>query len=378
MEIMLKKRILIVSGSFYPENSPRSFRTTELAKEFARSGHDVTVLLPEKNYDYSDFTKNYSLYIRYIGKTTFPSIEGPFKGFYGKMRRGFRRLLQLLFEYPSIELMPMVKKALKTENGYDLLISIAVPYPIHWGVAWARSDKNRIASTWVADCGDPYMGCKTDSFKKLFYFKYLEKWFCRKADFITIPNIDHLSQYYHEFHNKFKIVPQGFKFEDSNIYRGEIKNNVPTFAFAGVLLKVKRDPAPFLEYLTKVSNNFQFVLYTQSLHLIERYINILGNKILVKSYIPREDLLFELSKMDFLINIEFHSTVLSNSPSKLIDYLITGRPVLSLNMEKLDTSLIDEFLSGNYARRLRLTGTERFRIENVAAQFIELENRTIS
>lgn len=30
--------ILIVSGSFYPQNTPRSFRTTELAKEFGRLG----------------------------------------------------------------------------------------------------------------------------------------------------------------------------------------------------------------------------------------------------------------------------------------------------------------------------------------------------
>ena len=32
------KRILIVAFSFYPIISPRSFRTTELAKELARQG----------------------------------------------------------------------------------------------------------------------------------------------------------------------------------------------------------------------------------------------------------------------------------------------------------------------------------------------------
>ena len=41
-----KKRILIVSRSFYPDNSPRAFRTTELSKEFARQGHHVTVITP--------------------------------------------------------------------------------------------------------------------------------------------------------------------------------------------------------------------------------------------------------------------------------------------------------------------------------------------
>jgi len=36
---MERKKILIVSASFYPENSPHSFRTTELTKEFARQQH---------------------------------------------------------------------------------------------------------------------------------------------------------------------------------------------------------------------------------------------------------------------------------------------------------------------------------------------------
>ena len=34
---------LLVSVSFYPENSPRSFRATELAKELCRQGHKVLV-----------------------------------------------------------------------------------------------------------------------------------------------------------------------------------------------------------------------------------------------------------------------------------------------------------------------------------------------
>ncbi|MCK5338692.1 MAG: hypothetical protein KAJ50_07770, partial [Bacteroidales bacterium] len=93
----------------------------------------------------------------------------------------------MFFEYPAIEEMFKVKKILKNENGYDLLISFAVPFPVHWGTAWARTKNHEIAKVWVADCGDPYMGNTNDSFRKLFYFKYPEKWFCKKTDFITIP-----------------------------------------------------------------------------------------------------------------------------------------------------------------------------------------------
>lgn len=52
---MLPRKILIISRSFYPMNSPRSFRTTELAKEFARQGHEVRAL--------TTTNPSYSLYV---------------------------------------------------------------------------------------------------------------------------------------------------------------------------------------------------------------------------------------------------------------------------------------------------------------------------
>ena len=76
--------------------------------------------------------------------------------------------------------------------------------------------------------------------------------------------------------------------------------------------------------------------------------------------------------MDFLINIEFHSVVGSNSPSKLIDYAIVDRPVLSLSMEDFDKQKLDEFLVGNYKRRLIQKNIDDFHIENVVDKFLQL------
>ena len=42
------KKILVVSSAFYPENSPRSFRTTELVKELARQGKLETLVSDAK------------------------------------------------------------------------------------------------------------------------------------------------------------------------------------------------------------------------------------------------------------------------------------------------------------------------------------------
>ncbi|MEA1886217.1 MAG: hypothetical protein U9N72_03280, partial [Bacteroidota bacterium] len=160
---MNDKRILIVSASFYPQNSPRSFRTTELAKEFARQGHFVRVITPKTPVIHDDFAREYGLEIKDMGRRRWKSIILKGKGVNLMLRRLMKRFSGLLFEYPNIELYWMVRRALREESGYDLLISIAVPYPVHWGVAARRSETYPIAKNWVADCGDPYMGQENDT-----------------------------------------------------------------------------------------------------------------------------------------------------------------------------------------------------------------------
>ena len=209
----MSKKILIVTRSFYPTNSPRSFRASELAKEFARQGHEVTVLTSKKE-EHLDYELKHHLKIKDLGTPRWKLITLKGSKISVLAKRAINRFLKLFFEFPDFEYVSLVKKALKEESGYDLLISIAVPYPIHWGVAKSRNEKHPIAKTWVADCGDPYMFAEFDTFKKMFYFKYLEKGFSRKADYITIPRVEMIGNFYEEFHNKIHPIPQGFRFED--------------------------------------------------------------------------------------------------------------------------------------------------------------------
>lgn len=364
---MLNKRILVVSSTFYPENSPRSFRTTELVKEFARQGHEVTLLTLKNDEFHIPFEKEHGVTIKDIGPLYFPkiSVNGE-SGVSALVKRAVRRGLLLLFEYPNIELMQRVKSALKNESGYDLLISIAVPHPIHWGVAraWDRS----IAGTWVADCGDPFMGNTMDSFRKLFYFKYFEKDFCRKADVITVPVEEAREGYYPEFREKIEVVPQGFNFNDVEIdHTSYIPNPVPTFAYAGGFIPDNRDPRKFLDYLVTLDREYKFIIYTRTKELVEPYAESANGKIEIRDYIPRKELLKILSGMDFLINFENRSS--QQSPSKLIDYYIAERPVLSIPNSDLNKEVIQEFLNGNYDNQYDYRDIDQYRIENVCKRF---------
>ena len=367
---MGKKKILLVSNGFYPEISPRSFRATELAKEFYRQGHDVTVISKYRDHDYSAFLNEFPITFKMLNKPVLPRIPEFKTKPFSFLFRILSRLLAVYLEYPGIEEMFLLKKRLRHESGYDLMISIAVPYTVHWGVAKARSEKHKIADTWVADCGDPYMGDILDSIKKPFYFKYLEKSFSRKADFISIPVESAKPAYYSEFHHKIMIIPQGLDF-DLSITKSDNKkrNDFPEFAYAGSFLKGIRDPIPLVKFLLTTDIPFKFYVFTNQQELFYEFKEVLNGKLIVSGYIPREELLRVLSRMDFLINLDNDTTL--NIPSKLIDYIVVNRPVLNID-KNFDTEDLLAFLKGDYIGRMSLPKPEQYHIKNVTRQFLGL------
>ena len=367
---MDKKKILIVAATFYPMNSPRANRTTELAKEFSRQGHEVTVITPKDEALHPAFEQQHKLIIKHLGTKKFKSFASSGNRFASLFGRIINRLLNLLFEYPDIELRSLVKKALQKESGYDLLVSIAVPHPVHWGVADARTTKHPIATVWAADCGDPYMLNRLDSFNKLFYFRYFENKFCRKADYLILPTDDSRAGYYPEFHSKIKVIPQGFNFDDTPVYTGPVHNKVPTFAYAGTFIPGSRDPRELLDFLCKQPRPFKFIIYTADTALVEPFVKPSNNQIEIRSCIPRKDLIFELSKMDFVVNFTNGTALVT--PSKLIDYAITKRPVLAVDTGNLAVATVEAFLNADYSKQFIIKDVTKYYISNVVKAFMEL------
>lgn len=367
---MQKKKILIISASFYPTNTPRSFRTTELAKEFVRQGHIVKVITPRSSEEHNRFEEEYNIEIGDLGRPKWKLVNIKGKGIIRLFRRGIVRFMKLLFEYPNIEYMRMVKRALKKESGFDLLVSIAVPHPIHWGVAAVDPKEKKICRTWVADCGDPYVGQENDSFKVPFYFGWVEKWFMRKADYVTVPTEGAISAYFPEFHPKIRVIPQGFRFEDYQYDRTGSNYSVPRFAYAGGFIQGRRDPAELLDFLHVIEKDFEFHIYTNTPQLVENKFERSDHRVVLHNPVPREELLKELSSMDFMIN--FENVGNRQTPSKLIDYLILEKPILSIKTGSLNKEALVEFLSGNYTHQYVINDPEQYRIENVCHKMIQL------
>lgn len=367
---MLKK-IVIISYATYPGTTPRNLRTDELAKELARQGHDVTLYVLKGNYNYDEYEKETRIKVNSLGKTYFFNFDHNNGATLSFFMKAIRRLVGRFFEFPYIGLAINAYQALKKEKNIDLLITIAVPHPLHWGAALFRT-KHRSDlkhTTWIADCGDPYMG---NAFhKKPFYFKYVEKWFCNQVDFISIPLEEARVAYYPEFHEKIKVIPQGFNFEGIKISKNYTKNLVPTFIYAGTFYNKLRDPRPFLNFLISLKIDFKFIVYTNTPEILKGYSEIAGYKLQILEYIPRKELIFEMSKVDFLVNLSNPSKI--QSPSKLIDYALSNRPILNISsVEEIDSSTIKNFLCGKYDSAFDFSNLDQYNIKNVANEFLEL------
>lgn len=285
--------------------------------------------------------------------------------------RAWHRTALYLFEYPKINIMFDVAKTLKPLKGYDLMISIATPHPTHWGAYRAWNPKRPIAKTWIADCGDPFMGVKYDKIGKAPYFRFLEKGFCRQADYITVPVKEAKSAYYKEFRSKIRVISQGFKFQEAEALLKTYKPNpVPTFAYAGNFIPGRRDIRPILDFLLASGKDFRFYIYTKKTNFVKPYLDRAGEKIQLSTFIPRNELLPKLSQMDFVLNIE--NGVSEQRPSKLIDYYLIKRPILSINSSEIDQAKFTAFLEKNYSQKMTFEDVDQYRIENVCKQFLAL------
>jgi hypothetical protein len=289
------------------------------------------------------------------------------------LKRIVNRIAEQFLYYPNItDIFYIRKKLLEEKNSYDALISIAAPHSIHWGVAsLPRKIRKKIARTWIADCGDPFMFAENLQYTRPFYFSILENLFCSRCDKITVPTGASKYGYYKKYQKKIEVIPQGFKFDLSSIYN-KVKTNEKEkiIAYAGSLNINRRNPKHLIKYLLDSDKKFKFYIFSNNLNLVNEWAKSYPNKIILSEYLPREKLLDFLKSVDFVIN--FQNKGQSQTPSKLIDYAIVNKPVLNFTYNKLPIKIINEFFENNYQNAIKIDNLENYKIENVSKKFLQL------
>lgn len=369
-------KITIVAQHIFPKQTPRANRATELAKEFSKQGHEVTLLSTLGKYDYRAFESQYNLKVRPIKLSWQLGVNhSDVKINRTLIDKVLERLFSWRFQFPLMEYREAVARALK-HNPCDLLISVADPHHIHWGCAKLKKE-NRIEfpKVWIADCGDPFMNNGNSTKAPESYKKYEVESF-QSCDAITVPIADAKGGYYPEFADKIHVIPQGFPFSLDKKPATIEKREIPQFAYAGVFYEDIRNPIHLINYLAEQTLPFKLIIYTQFKGFVQSIIGPIKDKVEIKQAIPRSELLSELEKMDFLLNLENHNSP-HQLPSKLIDYAICARPILSINPQKIDKAKVAEFLSGDYSQELKISNLADYHIESVAKKFLNLADQLL-
>lgn len=367
-------KIILISHNFVPIVSARSNRTFELAKEFARQGNGVDIVIPSNNYNYTYMEEQYGFRVIKIGKNNIINTQN---SYVKKKQNNIFNLLKKSIRYligGEWYILYFVKDILSVKNkidrDYDLGISIGLPFSTHIGY-YLLHKKIKFSKVSIADYGDPYS--YNETIKKPNFYKIIEKKIANYFDYITIPTEKAKPCYkFMKDDNKIKVIPQGFEIKDyTSLYK---KNSIPTFAFAGNFYKDIRNPINLFNTLSSIDKDFKFILYANlkdinQFEIIEYARKTLKHKVEINDFLEREKCIIELSKMDFLINI----TNLTDTqvPSKLIDYSISGRPILNIAPNKINKKEIEQFLNLQYNYG-NLVDLENYNIINIARKFTRL------
>ncbi len=367
-------KIVILSQYIYPLITARAFRATELAKYFAREGHDVTLYGVFDKFDYTQFTQETGVKVKSFGKGLLFINKSDATKKLSWVARAINKLSYIILrvEVSLFQLSWRVKRIIEHEGNIDMLITIAVPWPIHWGTTWAKKMMgDNFPKCWVSDCGDPFMGNSVGQ-KPPFFWQSLEDEWGKMTDYIAIPIEKARLAYSSTVQQKVRIIPQGLDFSQVKVALNSPKNKVPTFAYSGTIYPGYRDPSNFLKYLSTLEKPFKFIVYTRQTVFIERFKDLLGDKLEIRPYVERMKLIYELSQMDFLINLKNEGDV--QSPSKLIDYMLADRPILDISTAFEMSANVDEFLDGNYSHCHPSVDIQQYNIENVGKAFLNLAN----
>ena len=365
--------IQIITGHFYPQVHPRAFRATELALEFARLGHKVSVtnLSRVVGFDYSAYAQENGIEIINTDLYILKDANGINKIPESKFGIIKRWCIEYFFAGSVLFNSRRIAKQVTIKEDTDYVLAISTPFICIYGVSLILR-KLKMPPFAVADSGDPFYYSK--QVKHAPWFAGIEKRVYKSYRYLSIPTENAICSYSPLIEReKIKIIPQGFRMDNIKLFDGKRSEEKVCFAYAGVFYWDIRNPKFLFDYLEKRNDDFSFYIYMRyNDPILQSFLDNYpktSKKLVIKYSLPRAELLYELSKMDFLVNIENISN--TQMPSKLIDYGITRRPIYSSNSRKFNPSTLDAFFKRNYSERMMID-IHKYDIKNILNQYLEL------
>ena len=342
---MKNKKILIVTHQFLPHVSPRTTRWSLLIDELINKGNEVTVLTGtypdniQKNYKILYFgNKKFSSNINKIRQSSQDSSNNSIKKICYSILKKIYRFLFKTFSWPDYAMFwvfTIFKNRKSIENKFDILISVSLPFTSH---LCAYILKKRVNADWYMDIGDPFtLKINSPENNKFFYSfinKFYERKFYQKASKIifTHNEVAELHQ------TKFKIdqskIVVGYPVALVNEEYVKISQNFNykikplKIGYFGAFTKSVREPN---NYIINIANSFgsdvkhEWYINEESKKYFSSLKDISFHQFL--DILPRELALeVMVNKIHILLSIGNFNKY--QMPSKVVEYLSLGKPVL--------------------------------------------------
>lgn len=404
-----KKRILLISCFFYPQNRIPVLRIGQWAKYWASEGHDVTVLTTQK-YDFmgpfgleSDLPPEVRIIEvpclpKFVQRAAKPRVEDGASSFTGKAAsaesllkrkvRGLRRYIGSTVDIHDLWISPAYKAGMKllAENQYDAIVSSYSPPAAH--VVASKLKRKHPNLVWFADFRDLWANNHITSAKGI--FKWLESTRENRslnglADaLITVSQplaadlkVRHPNIPVWLIENGFD--PQEFPRWIQAISRGPRLTEKMTICYAGTIYPNRRDPTPLFVAVNelidsgqisadKISIEFYGKNEQELSEIIQRTNANRHNVIKIKGFVTRQASLEAQRQSDLLLLLE------SGEPGaqgmltgKVFEYLVSGIPILAVGIDNTHAAgeLLEATGTGfcasdsNELKRLILAAIER-------------------
>ena len=335
------KRILIVTHQFIPHQSPRTTRWKLLYDELIESGYDVTVitgtlqLSEDPNIKYIG-NKKASGIVKNLRIQSNIKQDSSYKNYLYKLLKKIYRFFYKFFAWPDYTMFwifSIWKNRKKIDVDYDLIISVSLPFSSHIAAYIINKDKNK---KWIMDIGDPF-SLKTNAFENNRYLYkslnyYFENKFYKKAHQVVFTHQESANEHKIFFNmpeNKVTIGSPISTFSQE-LFQKSVSFNYETkpitIGYFGVLTKGVRSPSQVLKFFQQTDFVLHWYTNSDSKEMIKQNkIDFNRNKLF--DMVTRNEALEKMvTSLHCLLSIGNLNP--AQLPSKIIEYISTGKPVL--------------------------------------------------
>jgi len=390
---MQKRRILIITHSYAPFQNPRSFRWRAVAECWTSRGDEVDVICAWAPGLLRQETSN-GVEIYRAGGSVIERMRrlligtgSPLTMVDGKPVKScekakvkpslWYRLIRFVHDitwkyiywpdYACLWYRPTVRKAVNliNQHHYDYMISVSYPYTGHLVGRKLKAMNPNIK--WLVDTGDPFCFSKDAPPNNLKLYDHRnqrsESNVFEQADIISVTT-ELTRKYYLKLfpfaNDKIEIIPPLVSIDLTNKpERGEpfLKGDCKKLLVVGTLYKKIRNPGFLLKLFdeilkTDIGNEIELHFMgavNECRTFFEPYRDMVGKKIFLHGLCKRDDVVKAMSDADILVNISNRTSF--QLPSKLVEYVWAGKPILNLSVNPKDSSSV--FLN-NYPAFLNL------------------------